>query len=284
MKKTLQIIVAALMVLTAANTYAQVTEDFEPVPGHAGTVKDYLILQNWQFPDFDVNPEGTVAIAGSQSMGAGPSYKPDQFTGVVTPFLNFSNSEALQFSYKIHRPLNSGCRRWFLVNLVDQSANVIQVDSVEIDQLATSTLVYNLNISGHSGIYALYINVRGDGCNAKMTMDDFFYSGSNAGINQPAGLVMQATGVNNIAESTNVLALYPNPSSSNLNIQLNSDNSQDAQVEIYNVNGAKVYTKATELNAGANTLSLNVETLSSGNYFVSIRTNDGVVTKRFAKI
>ncbi len=284
MKKTLQFIIAALMVITTANTFAQVTEDFEPVPGHAGTVKDYLILQNWQFPDFDVNPEGTVAIAGAQSMGAGPSYKPDQFTGVVTPFLTFSNSEALQFSYKIHRPLNTGCRRWFLVNLVDQSANVIQVDSVEIDPMATSTLVYNLNISGHAGTYALYINVRGDGCNAKMTMDDFFYSGANAGINQPAGLQKAATGINDVSENTNVLALYPNPANTDLNIQLSSIGNQDAKIEIYNVNGAKVYGNATQLNDGNNNLSINVQTLASGNYFVSIRTNDGVVTKRFAKI
>lgn len=276
---------AAVLVVVASNSYASVTENFEQTSGHTGSAKDYLITQNWQFPSFNINPEGSAPLSGSQSIGTDVSYSPNSYAGMVTPFLTFSNTEALQFSYAINRPMQLGGRRYFKVYLVDQSRNLTLIDSVEIGANQTAARIYTKIISGHAGTYAIYINVKGGGCTTNTTFDDFYFSGNNAGVNHPAKVddAESATGISEASANASILGLYPNPASNNVNIQLASNGSQEATVEIYNVNGALVYNNLTTLTDGNNTLNLDIADYTAGNYFVTIRTADGAIAKRFVK-
>lgn len=282
MKKQLLSITALLLLGAAAQ--AQVVESFEPIPGQSISIKDALEQQNWQFPEFDINPEGATPISGSQSIGADvASFDNSQPTGVVTPYLDFSNTETLTFNYKIHRALMQDCRRWFLINLIDQNDVVTLVDSVEIDGNQVSAANYSLDISGYAGTYAIYANVRGEGCNAKLVVDDVSFTGSLASIGGKPNLkAEQATGIGNAKANDKTIAVYPNPAKDNLNINIDAEKSGNATVEVFAMDGTKLIAQETNVNSGSNQVQLTVSNLSAGNYIVSVRTADGVATKRFA--
>lgn len=73
--------------------------------------------------------------------------------------------------------------------------------------------------------------------------------------------------------------VYPNPSTGNINVQLNLVKSQDVSIVVTNVLGAVVKTLSlTDVTSGIFTVDLSTE--AKGSYEVSIRTNDQVVTKR----
>jgi len=266
--------------------FAQFTEDFEPVVGQTGSTRDKLISQNWILPDMDINVEGTTPINGQQSLGSGPTYKPTQSTGIVTPYLTFGNSENLEFNYNIHRAVMSVCRRWFLVSLIDNSNNVTLIDSVEVDGTSTSVVHYNKAINGYTGTYSIYINFRGDGCNGKFVVDDFRFSGNNANIGSPAHLGAQGTamGINDETANKNDISLYPNPAFNNVNVNVAVTNSQKGEIEITNISGAKLQAEQVQLNNGENTIAMNISNLPSGTYYLTVKTEEGTFTKRFSRI
>jgi hypothetical protein len=74
----------------------------------------------------------------------------------------------------------------------------------------------------------------------------------------------------NLLEKNNI-TLYPNPVKKDLKIDLNKDNSEFVQVEIYNMLGSLVYNSKEKLKS--NTINLNLESLKSGTYSLSIKTD-----------
>lgn len=310
------------MIAFAGTASAQISEGFEPSGNGSLSVRDELIMNNWLLPDFDVNPEGSTPIAGASSMGSGPSYKPDQTSGIITPYLSFTSNETVSFSYTLHRSFSSDCRRWFLVYVADQ-ADVILIDSVEVLS-SVSVQNYSKQISGFTGDYVVYVNVKGDGCNSKFIMDNFTCTAANAGINHPINLVIDGNpvGGNNTSGNyhpvnqlnpadihtpslnantndgqgfflpsnpengsfSNELSLFPNPASNQVNLKFSSESSDFGQVEVYNINGAKIFSQAANINAGVNTVSINTADLTAGNYIVSLVTNEGITNKRFTRI
>ncbi len=73
--------------------------------------------------------------------------------------------------------------------------------------------------------------------------------------------------------------VYPNPSTGNVNVQMNLSKSQDVTIVVTNALGAIVKTLSlTDVTSGIFAIDLSTE--AKGSYEVSIRTNDQVVTKR----
>ncbi|MCS6935313.1 MAG: T9SS type A sorting domain-containing protein [Chitinophagales bacterium] len=283
MKKTIPILAFASLSLF---TNAQLSESFEPVAGQSISIKQLLEQQNWQFPDFDINPEGVTPINGLQSIGSvSPGYDNKQLSGVVTPYLSFSNNEELSFSYKLHRALMSGCRRWFLINLVDQNDVVTLIDSVEINGNQVSSVTYTLNINGYPGIYAIYANVRGEGCNAKLAIDDVYFSGTLAGVGGKPNLKNEATtGLNTPKLPEASVNVYPNPVPDNLQVSVLANQAGEAQFEVFAADGSRLLSHSHTLYSGANQITLNTDKLPAGHYVLTIRTAEGVSNKRFVKI
>lgn len=175
------------MVVLSTQAFAQLSEDFEPTGNQSVSTKDQLIMNNWLFKDFDINPEGCDPITGTQSFGSGPSYDPAQRSGMVTPFLTLSNSETVQFSYALSRGISSSCRRWFVVYLADSLNNVEMIDSVEVGS-PSAPVNYTKTIANHAGTYVIFVNVKGDGCYSRLILDNFSCTASVAPVNHPAAL------------------------------------------------------------------------------------------------
>lgn len=186
MRRNLQQFLLALLVAFAGTASAQVSSDFEPSGNGSLSVRDELIMNNWRLPDFDANVEGVTPISGTSSIGIlSPGDNLSQTSGIVTPYMNFSNSETVSFNYKLHRIFPSSCRRWFMVWMVDHATdNDILIDSVEIPSSA-SVFNYSKEITGYAGTHLVYVNVKGEGCNSRFIMDDFTCTATDANITSP---------------------------------------------------------------------------------------------------
>ncbi len=77
------------------------------------------------------------------------------------------------------------------------------------------------------------------------------------------------------------ISLYPNPSNGEVNLKLDFQNTQNVTVIVTNTIGSVVSTlNLKDVNSG--TYPLNLVGQAKGNYMVTIKTNDNVVTKRIS--
>jgi len=289
MKAILRSIFAMCAVGVATESFAQIQENFEPRQGSSISVTDELISQNWLFPDMSINPDGCVPITGTQSLGTGPAFKPDQSSGFVTPYAVFSSDETVLFNYKLHRTFSSMCRRWIVVSLIDEANVATIIDSVELSATTTSSVEYNKRVTGYAGKYAVYVNLKGDGCNSKLIVDDFSLTAPNANINHPAQLLQKPVQGNNGGHNyhgTNLgnVSVFPNPTNANINIHITVNNSGSGVVEMHSYSGELMMRKEALLNEGGNDLQFNMEKYAPGYYFVTINTGNEVITQKFSKV
>lgn len=88
-----------------------------------------------------------------------------------------------------------------------------------------------------------------------------------------------------LSENSNVsissFEAYPNPASDFTSFKINSSKNSDAKLEVYNSLGSIVSTKNISLNEGKNKVDYNVENLSSGIYFASVKIGNSTTTKKF---
>ena len=84
-------------------------------------------------------------------------------------------------------------------------------------------------------------------------------------------------GIDGINES-NKLVIYPNPASNLLNLKVNLDVNSNVQVEIFNVHGKQVFISADkEMVSGNHIMSFPLN-LSAGNYIVTVKSDEGLVS------
>jgi serine protease AprX len=77
------------------------------------------------------------------------------------------------------------------------------------------------------------------------------------------------------------IVISPNPVADNLSIQITRNNTVNAAIEIYNINGQKVYSLHNKPVTGTQTFIIPVQKFSPGIYFVAVFTdNKKVVTKK----
>jgi hypothetical protein len=76
--------------------------------------------------------------------------------------------------------------------------------------------------------------------------------------------------------------LFPNPTKEQLNIKFALQNNSEANVEIMNLTGQQALTMSLgNLNTGIQNHQIDISTLSSGVYFMSILTSTGISKQRF---
>lgn len=92
--------------------------------------------------------------------------------------------------------------------------------------------------------------------------------------------LVQDTG--NAIEDVNLaqLSIYPNPTSTTLNIALESNENQKATILIVDVLGKVVFNEVNTLNNGKNTLAIDVNHLAKGTYALTIATAKGTHTEQ----
>lgn len=78
-------------------------------------------------------------------------------------------------------------------------------------------------------------------------------------------------------------SVFPNPGTGVYNVNINSGVASDMNLEVYSVEGKKVYSQAGTAHSGKNTVSLNVSHLANGIYYLRIVTGEGSTTTKLVK-
>jgi len=99
-------------------------------------------------------------------------------------------------------------------------------------------------------------------------------------INISAGAI---TGIGDIIADGS-FNVYPNPTSDNLNVNIDLKKASSVTFTVYNVLGQQVLAPMTKtLNAGANTTSVNTNGLAAGMYYMNVATEGGSIQQKFTK-
>jgi len=81
------------------------------------------------------------------------------------------------------------------------------------------------------------------------------------------------------------LKVYPNPATTNVNVQLNSKLTGKTLLRLYSMSGVIVYSEEFQKNSDVVTKTINVSGLTSGTYVMTIATDNApVITKKIQKI
>ncbi|TSA49182.1 MAG: T9SS C-terminal target domain-containing protein [Sphingobacteriales bacterium] len=79
------------------------------------------------------------------------------------------------------------------------------------------------------------------------------------------------------------LNIFPNPAGNYASVVVNAISNSDCEIKITNMLGQEVKTLNTNAVSGINTFKFDLSELQSGNYFVTVKCGDTVLTKRFVK-
>jgi hypothetical protein len=91
-------------------------------------------------------------------------------------------------------------------------------------------------------------------------------------------------GINTIAENKQTFSLYPNPAENILNMDLELKSADKVVVSVINCLGQTVLVNDFgTVNSGKNTYSFDVSNLTSGAYFITVSTSEGIATSKFIK-
>ena len=90
--------------------------------------------------------------------------------------------------------------------------------------------------------------------------------------------VTQGVGIEEVLE--NKLSIFPNPASNSAAIELNLVESNEVVIEVLNTLGQKVFTYASNMSAGLNTIELPVATLNAGLFYVNIKVANEMMTEK----
>jgi PKD repeat protein len=94
-------------------------------------------------------------------------------------------------------------------------------------------------------------------------------------------------GINNTTDLNTgaSMAIYPNPVKNILNLSVSSINASNVSVTVADINGKVLKTTQSTLNAGTNTINMEMGDLPSGMYFISLQSKNGMVLthSRFVK-
>ena len=88
----------------------------------------------------------------------------------------------------------------------------------------------------------------------------------------------------NVNEAVNPMtnvSVYPNPVQDQLTIQVNASQASEMNISIYNITGQKVMESNTSVYTGMNERQINVNELTSGIYFVTVKANGFESTMKF---
>ena len=91
-------------------------------------------------------------------------------------------------------------------------------------------------------------------------------------------------GISMDEKTTIEFAAYPNPASTELNIEFTLDTKNDVQISMLNTMGQVVSSQVMNSIVGDQMITLNVADLESGMYIVKIKTNNGESVKRVSVI
>ena len=86
--------------------------------------------------------------------------------------------------------------------------------------------------------------------------------------------------VANLNSTVSGVKVFPNPTTGNATLKVNSEKSFDATIRVVAVTGAVVSSSSTNVVAGNNEIAIDMNSLEEGMYFVEVAGQEGVVARQ----
>ena len=96
--------------------------------------------------------------------------------------------------------------------------------------------------------------------------------------------ISTATGIQENHGNISRVSVYPNPSSSQVNVNVNLATSEKTAITVYNLMGQPVYTKNYDFNAGENLVNIPVDQLATGMYTVLVSSTSGAYQTKISVV
>jgi hypothetical protein len=87
------------------------------------------------------------------------------------------------------------------------------------------------------------------------------------------------TGIDDIITENDFKA-YPNPADNKVNIEFESAVSSKGEINVHDINGRQLFFEKSLVNVGTNKYALNTSSMMNGLYFISIKSDEKVITKK----
>ena len=140
----------------------------------------------------------------------------------------------------------------------------------------TSNLTYPSHTYASVGTYTVCLTVtNGNGCNS--TYCDSIYIQTKASGFSLNVISQNAVGIEE-TQTTQFGEIYPNPTSENSFMTINSINNSEVTIRIIDISGKIISQKINTLISGENTIQLDTQNLTNGMYFISITDEKGTNT------
>ena len=95
--------------------------------------------------------------------------------------------------------------------------------------------------------------------------------------------VRSLTSTNELEKTILDLQIAPNPFADNLTIQFNLEERKDLMLEVYNTLGQLQISQKMDAHKGLNSSLIDTQNLSEGTYFLSLKSEEGIVTQKVVK-
>lgn len=97
--------------------------------------------------------------------------------------------------------------------------------------------------------------------------------------NEPSSIVE----ITSISTEVNIQSVFPNPFENDLTINFDAKKHSDIEITIHDINSKKLFSNSIKSKVGQNEVTLNLEFLPSGSYLLSIKSDNGITSKRIVK-
>lgn len=95
--------------------------------------------------------------------------------------------------------------------------------------------------------------------------------------------IAEATGIGSIVANPIELNLFPNPAQTTLSISFNKQINQNMELALYAIDGSFIEAYSQNIQAGTQTFDLHIESLKTGVYFIQVKTELGIIQRKFIK-
>ncbi|MFT6138101.1 MAG: hypothetical protein ACJASM_000795 [Salibacteraceae bacterium] len=92
--------------------------------------------------------------------------------------------------------------------------------------------------------------------------------------------IVDVSAISVLNSSVSAVNIYPNPTTGNPTLRINSENSFEATIKVVSVTGAVVSNSSASVAAGSNEIAIEMNSLEEGMYFVEVSSQVGMVVRQ----
>ncbi len=214
----------------------------------------------WTFTEYapTTNSWGVRAVQLKAPAPASPSLAATPPCGISTVTINGSSVNNSGF---FDPGTDAGGPGFNRLQVTVSGPSVVTVSSVTFVNPLQITASFNIPSGAASGTYTVTVT-NPDGQTASTT----FALASACAV--PFAAAQESDLIN--GNSGNLIKLYPNPTKSNVTLEIPSEVQQNINVAVFDINGRKMINQSMNIGAGQNVKQLSLSSLASGTYIIEL--------------